>query len=60
MFIIHKNRNKISIQSILNSNSTSFMFNNISYEMKDKKVIHWGGLGEPSELLLGYEVLVFT
>ena len=39
MFIIHKNGNKTRIQPILQSNSTSFMFNNI----KDKKVIHWGG-----------------
>ena len=31
MFIIHKNRNNTSIQPILKSNSTSFMFNNIFY-----------------------------
>ena len=48
MFVIHKNRNNTSIQPILKSNST---FNNIFYEVKGKKVIHWGGLGgmgEPS------------
>ena len=28
-FIIHKNGNKTGMQSILKSNSTSFMFNNI-------------------------------
>ena len=28
-FIIHRNGNKTSIQPILKSNSTSFMFNNI-------------------------------
>ena len=38
-FIIHKNGNKTSIQSILKSNSTSFMFNNIFCEVKGKKVI---------------------
>ena len=42
-FIIHKNRNKTSIQPILKSTSKSFMFNNIFCEMKGKKVIHWGG-----------------
>ena len=45
-FIIHKNGNNTSIQPILKSNSTSFMFNNIFCEMKGKKVIHCGGLGE--------------
>ena len=44
-FIIHKNENKTSMQPILKSNSTSFMFNNIFCEMKGKKVIHWGGIG---------------
>ena len=39
-FIIHKNGNKTSIQPILKSNSTSFMFNNRFYEVKYKKVIH--------------------
>ena len=39
--IIHKNGNNTSIQPILKSNSTSFMFNNIFCEMKGKKVIHW-------------------
>ena len=45
---IHKAGNKKSIQPILKLNSTSFMFNNIFCEMNIKKVIHWGGLGEPS------------
>ena len=40
MFIIHKNRNKTSIQPILESDSTSFMFNIKLCEMKGKKVIH--------------------
>ena len=44
-FIIHKKGNKSSIQPILKSNSTSFMFNNIFCEMKVKKVNHWGGAG---------------
>ena len=45
MFIIHKNGNNTSIQHILKSNSTSFMFNDIFCEMKGKKVIHcwWNG-----------------
>ena len=46
-FIIHKKGNKTSIQPILKSNSTSFMFNNIFCEIKGQKVIHWrGGCGE--------------
>ena len=40
-FIIHQNGNKTSIQPILKSNFTSFMFNNIFCEM-GKKVIHCG------------------
>ena len=39
-FIIYKNGNKTSIQPILKSNSTSYMFNNIFYQMNIKKVIH--------------------
>ena len=42
-FFILKSGNKTSIQPILKSNSTSFMFNNIFCEMTIKKVIHWGG-----------------
>ena len=45
MFIIHKNRNKISIQPILKSNFTSFMFYNIFSGMNGKIVIHWGDGG---------------
>ena len=45
--IIHKNGNKTSIQPILKSNSTYFMFNNILCEMKGKKVIHWEGREGP-------------
>ena len=46
-FIIYKNGNKTNIQPILQSNSTSFMFNNIFCEININKVIHWGGgLGE--------------
>ena len=41
--IIHKNGNKTSIQPILKSNSTSFIFNNIFCEINIKKYIHWGG-----------------
>ena len=44
-FIIHTNGNTTSIQPILKSNSTSFMFHNIFCEMKGKKVIHWKGPG---------------
>ena len=52
-FIIHKNWNKTSIQPILKSNSTSFMFNNIFCQMKDKNVINWGGgLGEWGTVLI--------
>ena len=42
-FIIHKNENKTSIQSILKSNFTSFMFNNIFCEMEGKKSYPLGG-----------------
>ena len=63
-FIIHKNGNKTCIQPILKSNSTSFMFNKFFCEMKGKKVIHLGGgaagMGEPSILLLGSVISVFT
>ena len=45
MFINHENRNKTSIQPILKSNYTSFMFNNIFHEMTIKKGIHWEGPG---------------
>ena len=52
MFIIHKKGNNTSIQPIIKSNSTSFMFNNIFFETNGKKVIHWrgglGGMGKPS------------
>ena len=51
-FIIHKNGNKTSIQPILISNSTSFMFINIFCEMKGKNVIHWGGRGETQTAML--------
>ena len=37
MFIIHKNGHKICIQPIIKSNSTSFMFYNIFFEMKGTK-----------------------
>ena len=62
-FIIYKNGNKTGIQSILKSNYTSFMLNKIFCEMKGKRVIHLGGpwgMGEPSKLLLGSVILVFT
>ena len=39
-FIIDENGNKTSIQLILESNSTSFMFYSIFSEIKGKKVIH--------------------
>ena len=41
-FIIHRNRNKTSIQPILKSKSTSFMFNKKNCEIGEK-VIHQGG-----------------
>ena len=50
-FIIHKNGNNTSIQPILKSNSTSFMFNNIFWKMYIKKSYQLGGpggMGEPS------------
>ena len=64
MFIVHKNRNKPNIQPILKSNSTSFMFNNISCDMKGKKVIHWGEPGGTVRIaswkcnLLGYSSIL--
>ena len=61
MFIIHKNGNKTSMQPILKPKSRSFMFNKNFCEMKGKKVIHGaGGMGEPSKLLLGSVISVFT
>ena len=59
-FLIHKNGNKTSIQPILKSNSTSFMFNNIFCEMNIKKVIHcWGNGG--TVLISSWErISVFT
>ena len=64
MFIIHKNINKTSVQPILKSNSTSFVFYNIFSEIKGKNVIRWGGrpggMGEPSLFLLGSVITVFT
>ena len=60
-FIIHKNGNKTSMQPILKSKLTAFMFNKNFCEMKGKKVIHWaGGMGELSKLLLGRVISVFT
>ena len=44
-FITHKNWNKTSIQPILNSNSTCFMFNKKIVRWRVKKVIHLGELG---------------
>ena len=41
-----QNGNKISIQPILKSNSTSFIVNSIFCEIKGKKVIHLGAWGE--------------
>ena len=59
-FIIHKNGNKTSMQLILKSKSTTFMFDKHFCEM-GKKVIHWaGGMGEPSKLLLRSVISVFT
>ena len=46
MFIIHKNENKTSIQPILKSNSTSFMFNNIFVRLIFKKLSTGGERGE--------------
>ena len=43
--IIHKNENKKTIQPILKSNSTSFMFYNIFCEMKGKKLSTGGNGG---------------
>ena len=51
-FIICKNGNKSSIQPILKSKSTSFMFYNIFSEMNGKNVIHWGGMGNCSNFFL--------
>ena len=63
LFIIYKNGNKTSIQPILKSNSTSFMFINIFCEMNIKKVIHWGGMGKWGNLpnfLFEVEFQVYT
>ena len=43
-FVIHKNRNKTSIQPILNYLFNIYLFNIFS-EMNGKKVIQWGGGG---------------
>ena len=51
-FIIHKNGNKTSIQSILKSNSKSFMFNNIFCEMNIKKLSSVGWLGNGGTFLI--------
>ena len=52
MFIIHKNKNKKSIQPILKLNSTYFMFYDIFSEISLKKLSTgggaWWGMGEPS------------
>ena len=45
MFIIHRNGNKKSMQPIVKSKSTSFMFKKNFLETKGKKVIHWAGGG---------------
>ena len=53
MFIVHKNENKTSIQPILKTNFTYFMFNKFFCEMKGNYIvdgealllIHWGGNG---------------
>ena len=42
MFIICKNGNTTSIEPILKSNSTSFIFNNIFCEKTTKKLTLWG------------------
>ena len=44
-FIIHKNGNKTSIQHILKSYYTSFIFNKKICEMKGKKLSTGGGPG---------------
>ena len=52
-FIIYKNGNKTSIQPILKSNPTSFMFNIIFCEMKGKKSYLLGrGQGEWGTVLI--------
>ena len=56
-FIIYKNGNKTSIQPILISNFTSFMFNNIFCELKGKKVIHLGGGGNTKSYATGKPML---
>ena len=49
-FIIYKNGNETSMQSLLKSYSISFIFNNIFCEMKGKKVIYWGRPGGMGDL----------
>ena len=44
-YSFHKNGNKTSVQPILQSNSTSFMFNNIFCKMNIKKLSTGGGGG---------------
>ena len=48
-----------SIQPILKLKSTSFMFTKKICEM-GKEVNHWDGMMEPSKLLLGSVISVFT
>ena len=50
-FIIHKNGNKTSIQPILKSNSTSFMFNNI-FSRRILKKLPTGGEGNGGTVLI--------
>ena len=45
----HKNGNNTSIQPLLKSNSTSFIFNNIFCEMNG---IHWGEWGTHPNFVL--------
>ena len=52
------------MQPILKLKSTSFLFNKNFCEMKGKKLpteqVGAGGMGEPSKLLLGSVISVFT
>ena len=52
MCFIQKNGNKVSIQPIINSNSTSFMFNNIFCEMDIYKSYPLWGWGNGGTILI--------
>ena len=62
MFNIHRNRDKVRMQSILKSNSSNFLLSNFfpGWILKKLTPRGKGEVGEPSKFLLGSGKLVFT